>query len=207
MAGNGREMPRRGGSIGDGGPALAAVVRLPVALSLLPDGGYVVLEAGTNGARSRVRRVSPEGVITTIGSGRLIDSEGDLASLPDGRVLLIDDQTPRWIIGAAPVGPAFSGRDVAGRDFRCSNAAATDGASLLIAACSGTMWWVSQGAPQRRAAAIRALHVDRRGVRAVAQSSSPGALAMRITRNVARCPAKPRSRPAADMPHSAAPDG
>lgn len=47
-AGNGREAPRRGGGIGDGGAAVSAVVRLPVALSLLPDGGYVVLEAGTN---------------------------------------------------------------------------------------------------------------------------------------------------------------
>lgn len=96
---------------------------------------------------------------------------------------MIDDQAPRWLLGGVRGSPAFPGRDVAGRDLGCANAAGTDGSSLLISACSNRVWWLSQGSPQRRAAAIRALRVNRRGVRAVAQTSASGTLTLRVTRN------------------------
>ena len=102
-------------------------------------------------------------------------------SLPTpSRVLMIDDRAPRWILVVSrAVQPSPAGMLLADTPpARLS----TDGSSLLISAC-GTVWWLPQGPPQRRAAAIRALRVDRRGVRAVARASSPGALAMRITRN------------------------
>lgn len=47
---------------GDGGPALSAELNGPHNLAVLPDGGYLVADAGNN----RVRRVWPDGTITTV---------------------------------------------------------------------------------------------------------------------------------------------
>jgi hypothetical protein len=54
-----------GSPLGDGGPATAARVPSPRALAVLSDGGFVVASA------ARVRRVGPDGVISTLaGTGR-----------------------------------------------------------------------------------------------------------------------------------------
>ncbi len=57
VAGNGVR-----GYAGDGGPATAAELNSPANLAALPDGGFLVAD----GANNRVRRVWPDGTITTI---------------------------------------------------------------------------------------------------------------------------------------------
>jgi hypothetical protein len=92
-------------SIGDGGPATAAAVNLPWSVATTPDGGYVFSEFWN----SDVRRVSPDGTITTIaGGGRNgFSGDGGLASkaqvnIPmgvavqaDGSVLIADSNNHR----------------------------------------------------------------------------------------------------------------
>jgi hypothetical protein len=50
------------GFSGDGGPAIAAELKGPSSLALLPDGGFLIADSGN----ARVRRVSADGTITTI---------------------------------------------------------------------------------------------------------------------------------------------
>jgi hypothetical protein len=85
---------------GDGGPASAARVSLPVDVTGLPDGGYLIAEQGTD----VIRRVSASGIITTIAGsgGHNYTGDGGAATsatmsavngaqmLPDGRILIAD---------------------------------------------------------------------------------------------------------------------
>jgi DNA-binding beta-propeller fold protein YncE len=57
VAGTGRE-----GYSGDGGPATKADLKYPMGLALAPDGGFYIADNGNH----RIRRVSAEGIITTI---------------------------------------------------------------------------------------------------------------------------------------------
>jgi NHL repeat len=57
VAGNGTE-----GFSGDGGPATAAELDLPVAVAVTRDGGFLIADYLNN----RIRRVSPDGTITTV---------------------------------------------------------------------------------------------------------------------------------------------
>lgn len=50
------------GSSGDGGPAEQAVLSLAHGVAALPDGGFVIADMGNN----RIRRVWPDGTITTV---------------------------------------------------------------------------------------------------------------------------------------------
>ena len=69
---------------GDGGPALAARLNAPSGVTLMADGGYLVADTG-NG---RVRRVGPDGVITTVTAG--LAAPTDAAPLSNGGVLVSD---------------------------------------------------------------------------------------------------------------------
>jgi glucose/arabinose dehydrogenase len=57
VAGNGTP-----GYSGDGGPATAAEIYAPNGVAAMPDGGFLIADTGN----SRVRRVSPDGTITTV---------------------------------------------------------------------------------------------------------------------------------------------
>src|SRR5688500_8314547 len=94
-----------GGFSGDNGPATAAQMRTPTAVAGTADGGYVFSDQGN----SRVRRVSPSGVITTIaGNGTagfggdngpatsaMLNAPNGLAELPDGSILIADSNNNR----------------------------------------------------------------------------------------------------------------
>ncbi len=89
-----------GGFLGDGGPALAARLSGPLALAVAPDGSLSFADSGN----LRVRRIAPNGVITTVaGIGTLGDTgDGALATLaqfkdvsdvavgPDGTLYVAD---------------------------------------------------------------------------------------------------------------------
>lgn len=117
------------GFAGDGGPATAARIR-PTGLAVQPDGGILIAECLNN----RVRRVAPDGVITTVaGSSPVIRGVGspgfhfkgdggqaaaawlacprDVAAQPDGG-FLIDDEANYRVRRVAPDGviTTFAGR-------------------------------------------------------------------------------------------------
>ncbi len=95
---------------GDGGPAAAARFSAPVTVAFGPDGSYYVLDPGAN----KVRKVAPNGIITTvIGTGVVCSSPTDVCGdggpaaqakinnsqglfvAPDGTIFLADTSARR----------------------------------------------------------------------------------------------------------------
>ena len=92
------------GLAGDGGPATAAELNGPTAAAAAADGSVLVADTGND----RVRRIAPNGVITTVaGSTRGLSGDGGLAiaaqlnsphgitPLPDGSFLVVDTGNSR----------------------------------------------------------------------------------------------------------------
>src|SRR5262252_8393097 len=89
VAGNGSY-----GFSGDGGPATAAGLRAPLGVTAMPDGGFLIADAGA----ADIRRVSPTGTITTVAGTGTPGFSGDggpasaaqlyapsgVAAMPDG---------------------------------------------------------------------------------------------------------------------------
>jgi hypothetical protein len=100
VAGNGTAA-----STGDGGPATAAALNRPVRTALEADGGYLIAEQNGN----RVRRVAPDGTISTIAGTGTAGFSGDggpatqaqigrafgVAVLPSGDILIADADNGR----------------------------------------------------------------------------------------------------------------
>jgi Fibronectin type III domain/NHL repeat len=94
-----------GGFSGDGGLATEAALNTPTGLAVMPDGGFLIADA----RNSRVRRVSPEGAITTVAGGGPFGFLGDggpataaevraplgVAATPDGGFLIAEAGTAR----------------------------------------------------------------------------------------------------------------
>jgi len=117
------------GSAGDNGQAALALLNGPAGVSLLPDGGFVVADADNN----RIRRVAPNGVITTVAGTGAAGFGGDggpataaqlnnpLGAIPstDGGILIADTNNQRvrkvdaagTITTAAGTGTAGPGGD------------------------------------------------------------------------------------------------
>jgi hypothetical protein len=122
VAGNGTAA-----STGDGGPATAAELNRPVRTALEADGGYLIAEQNGN----RVRRVAPDGTISTIAGTGTAGFSGDggpaiqaqigrafgvavlpsgdilIADADNGRVRFVDVDTPApTLTGTSPPSPA-----------------------------------------------------------------------------------------------------
>jgi sugar lactone lactonase YvrE len=89
------------GFAGDGGPAVAARLNAPGGVTLTGDGGYLIADTG-NG---RVRRVLPDGVITTATAG--LAGPTDAAPLSNGGVLVSDGGSDR-IRRMSPLGFVYT---------------------------------------------------------------------------------------------------
>jgi NHL repeat len=93
------------GFMGDNGPAKAAELSFPHALSLTPDGGYLIVDSGNQ----RIRKVSAGGKITTVAGNGTFGYNGDgiaatsaelsnpegVAALPHGGFLVADTSDHR----------------------------------------------------------------------------------------------------------------
>jgi RHS repeat-associated protein len=121
--------PNRSGFSGDGGPASQALLDLPRGLSLGPDGSLYFCDANNY----RVRRISPDGIITTVvGTGvpgylgeegypadharlggqiSVFGADGQIAFAPDGSLFIGDDNNG-LIRRVAPASPGFSASDI-----------------------------------------------------------------------------------------------
>ena len=93
------------GFAGDGGPATQAELSLPFAVAPTADGGLLIADTGND----RIRRVAPDGTITTVAGDGIRGYGGDggpatqaalngphnLAVLPDGGFLIADEGNNR----------------------------------------------------------------------------------------------------------------
>jgi hypothetical protein len=93
------------GGSGDGGPATLATIDDPRGIAALPDGGFLIPDSGNN----RIRRVWPDGSITTVAGNGTAGYAGDggpataaelnlpfgVGPLPDGGFLIADKGNDR----------------------------------------------------------------------------------------------------------------
>jgi NHL repeat-containing protein len=120
VAGNGTE-----GFAGDGGPATAAKLDLPVAVAATRDGGFLIADAVNN----RIRKVSASGIITTVAGNGAEGFSGDggpataarlwspngVSVTSDGGFLIVDDNNNR-VRRVSPTGTitTVAGNGIAG---------------------------------------------------------------------------------------------
>ena len=122
------------GFAGDGGPASAARLNAPSKVTLTGDGGYLIADIG-NG---QVRRVAPNGVISTV-TGGLAGPGQDTIPLTNGGVLVADgggDQIRR----VSPLGFVYTvvgGRRGLGGDGGPESAALLDTPTSLAPQAGG----------------------------------------------------------------------
>jgi hypothetical protein len=86
------------GSGGDGGAAVAAQLDAPASISTAPDGGYFLAHGGDG----RIRRVAPDGTISTVGAvtprWQFGESLLRLTALANGNVAVADGRTVRELV-------------------------------------------------------------------------------------------------------------
>ena len=166
----------RSGVSGDGGPAAAARLREPEAVATLPDGGYLIADPGGG----RLRRVGPDGVISTLLARR--DSPYDVA-VAGGEIVIADGDL--WRIGAAGGVERVGMADFALRgdsEDGCAQAIGTNADGGLYAVGCG-LWYRPATQPAKPLVALRASRVSRRDAEVVLESTHPGTAVLQVWRN------------------------
>lgn len=148
------------GYSGDGGPAIAARLNCPLGVSSTSDGGFLVADSG------RVRRVGPDGTISTVaGTGGLghggdggaalaaqLNGPSDVAALADGGFLIAESQGvrrvwPNGVITTVAGGAGPSGTSLAANGvwlgLSLGLAATRDGGFLIADGGRDRVWRVS----------------------------------------------------------------
>lgn len=143
----------RSGFSGDGGPATAAQLSMPLGLAVGPDGSVFIADAGNR----RVRRLDPSGVITTVaGSGAsLYDGDDkpavmagmtpyDVDVAADGALLIADtsNNRVRRLLPASGIITTFAGTGKPGYNFDNIPAAEAElnGPEGVAVAADGTVY-------------------------------------------------------------------
>jgi sugar lactone lactonase YvrE len=144
VAGNGTP-----GFSGDDGPATQALLTQPTHLTAGPDGSIYFLDNNV-----RVRRIAPDGIITTVaGNGTVgetgdggpavearlntpIDDNGDVAVDPSGNVFILETegQRVRKVHAKTGIITTFASRDALGQAYRKARGLATDASGNVYVA-------------------------------------------------------------------------
>jgi RHS repeat-associated protein len=135
VAGNGTA-----GFSGDGGPATQAQFNFPTGITVGPDGGLYIADAGNN----RIRRVAPNGIITTVAGTGAGDFNGD-----GGPAVQADLDHPTKVV-VGPDGTLYIADSLNQRIRRVG----TDGIITTLAG-NGTVGYSGDGGPATRAELYR----------------------------------------------------
>ena len=190
---------------GDGGPATAAGMR-PEDVLPTEDGGWLVADT-YNG---RVRRVSPQGVISTIAgtdTSDIFDSFGDggpataaglalprhLAWLPDGSLLIGEWQRIRRVSPDGTIGTIFDVRqvhgdrlgDFAGRygeTIEAMEVTQEGGIAVIVAGFHLRALYLAPDQTSRTLIALRDTRASERRVKATVDATTSGSLRLAVRR-------------------------
>src|SRR4051794_8363496 len=127
-----------GGALGDGGPATAAQLNAPQGIALTPDGGFVVADRNNN----RVRRVAPDGTITTI-AGDGTDCTPATAACGDGGPATSAQVGPGDVAVTAEGGVLVTD----GNGARIRYVSSYTGGTITTVAGTGTKGFAGDGGP------------------------------------------------------------
>ena len=191
---------------GDGGPATAAVLRSANDVLPTADGGFLIAEM----YGGRVRRVGPDGVISTLagsGKGDIFESSGDggpavaaqlslpqhLAFLPDGSLLIGENKAVRRVAADGtistllqlPEGDERRMGDFVGRHADTVEALEVTEEGGIAVIVSGLRLRVLYLAPEstaRTLVAVRAVRASQRKVGVTVRTSRPGRLRLEVSR-------------------------
>jgi RHS repeat-associated protein len=167
VAGSGITGRQRGGFSGDGGQALDAMLNRPKDVAFGPDGSLYIADYGNQ----RVRRVAPDGVITTFAGGGVPFEDGDLAIEqtlsgptgvevgPDGTVYIADyegDRIYRVGTDGRMVKVAGSGRGFWGDGYAAIKASLNYPTDIALAP-DGSLYIADSGNNRIR-------HIDSQGI-------------------------------------------
>ncbi|MGQ0595104.1 MAG: NHL domain-containing protein, partial [Gammaproteobacteria bacterium] len=149
--------------IGDGGPATAARLDAPTGVAVAPDGSFYIADSFNH----RIRRVGPDGVISTVAGTGSIGFGGDggsataaklglptgVALAPDGSLYVADGGRIRRV-GADGIITTVAGRDSGGfapdGDGGPATAARFRSITGIARAADGSLYIADEGGPIRR---------------------------------------------------------
>ena len=155
FAGTGTQAPPDS-AVGDGGPATASPLGAPTELAVDSGGGLLIADASAH----RVRRVAPDGTITTIAGGGTTVLGASEKYAPDGTL-------PTDLQLAGVTGLAVDGKGriyvADGQSHAIFRFGASGGIELVIADQQGATETAGSAANQTRATSVGPLAIDAQG--------------------------------------------